>query len=108
MTDKYLKVKSDQRGQSFAIGDCADIENFPLPTTAQVFEYGSFQLFVDYGSFYKVAERQGRYISRQLNDEAYGKSVQPFRFKSMGMLAYIGNYEALSDLPEFKLSGIVS
>ena len=29
----------------------------------------------------------------------------PFKFRSAGMLAYIGKYEGLSDLPDFKIKG---
>lgn len=57
----------------------------------------------------QVAERQGRYIATCLNEIAkVGSPSKPFTFKSMGMLAYIGGYKALSDLPEFKLKGITS
>uniref|UniRef100_A0A914CCN1 FAD/NAD(P)-binding domain-containing protein n=1 Tax=Acrobeloides nanus TaxID=290746 RepID=A0A914CCN1_9BILA len=61
----------------------------------------------------KVAERQGRYIAKSLNEIAnngyvYLTPSKPFIFKSRGMLAYIGENKALSDLPEFKLKGISS
>ena len=36
VTDDYLRVKSDPSGHAFAIGDCADIDSYPLPCTAQV------------------------------------------------------------------------
>ena len=52
-----------------------------------------------------MAERQGRYVAELLNSKKPSESQKAFSFKSMGMLAYIGGYEALSDLPEFKLKG---
>ena len=49
-----------------------------------------------------MAEKQGGYVVKELCDP----SDEPFKFTSAGMLAYIGSYEGLSDLPEFKLQGI--
>ncbi|KAK7488255.1 hypothetical protein BaRGS_00020562 [Batillaria attramentaria] len=82
VTDGYLRVKSDPGGNAFALGDCADIENYSLPCTAQ------------------VAERQGRYLANFLNK---GCPIQ-----DMGMLAYIGRYEALTDTPMARLHGVPS
>jgi len=92
LVDQYLRVVSDESRNSFAIGDCAIVVDQPLPATAQ------------------VAERQGRYVAQELNLEAAsGKKIEkPFKHQSMGMLAYIGGYKALSDLPDFKLKGAVS
>ncbi|KAL8619151.1 hypothetical protein ACOMHN_019423 [Nucella lapillus] len=89
VTDSHLRVKSDDGGSAFAIGDCADIEGYPLPCTAQ------------------VAERQGRFLAGFLNKDCRA-DVDPFRFKSMGMLAYIGRYEALTDTPRARLHGFHS
>lgn len=86
LTDRHLRVLGDPSGNSFAIGDCADIKDYSLPCTAQ------------------VAERQGRYLANQLN----GQMIEPFKFMSSGMLTYIGHYEALSDLPQAKLQGFPS
>jgi hypothetical protein len=36
ITDKYLHVLGDDKKSVFAIGDCADIQDMPLPCTAQV------------------------------------------------------------------------
>lgn len=56
-----------------------------------------------------MAERKGRYLANALNEvAAKGFASKPFEFKSMGMLAYIGGYQALSDLPDFKLKGLTS
>ncbi|KAI1703595.1 pyridine nucleotide-disulfide oxidoreductase domain-containing protein [Ditylenchus destructor] len=90
LVDRNLNVLSDPTNDSYALGDCSEIIDMPLPATAQ------------------VAERQGRYLANRLNKLALNQPVQPFTFQSMGMLAYIGDYEALSDLKEFKLKGIFS
>ncbi|KAK3576591.1 hypothetical protein CHS0354_011268 [Potamilus streckersoni] len=87
LTDRHLRILGDPSGNSYALGDCADIQDMPLPCTAQ------------------VAERQGRYLAEQLNGKGDG---EPFKFTSMGMLAYIGQYQGLSDLPDFKLQGFPS
>ncbi|RLO02889.1 hypothetical protein DYB28_013570, partial [Aphanomyces astaci] len=59
----------------FAIGDCADIENYPLPATAQ------------------KAQGQALYLLELL--QRTKPSVEPYRFESMGMMAYLGSYEGL-------------
>ncbi|XP_041347416.1 internal alternative NAD(P)H-ubiquinone oxidoreductase A1, mitochondrial-like [Gigantopelta aegis] len=93
-TDSYLRVKTsgdttDVIPDVFAIGDCADIENQPLPTTAQ------------------VAEREGRYVAKFLNSNC-SSDTKPFKFVSSGMMTYIGGYQALADTPEIKLQGFPS
>ncbi|BFZ18507.1 hypothetical protein BsWGS_21547 [Bradybaena similaris] len=90
LTDRFLRVKNETTGNVFAIGDCADIEDMPLPCTAQ------------------VAEREGRYLSRFLNSGCDEKKVGPFTFESLGMLAYIGRYEGVSDTPQLKFTGVPS
>ncbi|XP_052073296.1 uncharacterized protein LOC127711334 isoform X1 [Mytilus californianus] len=88
LTDKYLHVLGDDSKSVFAIGDCADIQDMPLPCTAQ------------------VAEREGRYLAKMLN---HGKEfAEPFEFQSMGMLAYIGKYQALTDVKQIKMQGFTS
>ena len=52
-----------------------------------------------------MAQQQGEYLARALDRRAVGKPVPPFRFKSSGMLAYIGGGQALADLPQVKWSG---
>ena len=90
LTDHYLRVKGHDDGTLFAIGDCADIEDYSLPGTAQ------------------VAERQGRYFTKLLSSNAPIENAKPYSFSSMGMLAYIGGYTALTDLPKAKLQGFPS
>ena len=50
-----------------------------------------------------MAERQGRYLTNQLNRGS--QPLQEFKFNSMGMLAYIGKYQAITDVPHVKMQG---
>ncbi|KAK9458307.1 pyridine nucleotide-disulfide oxidoreductase-domain-containing protein [Dipodascopsis uninucleata] len=66
----------------YAIGDCAQIEKYLLPATAQ------------------VANQKAIYLSKKLNSEARGnikKSKLPFTFENHGIMAYIGGWEAVVD-----------
>lgn len=54
---------------------------------------------------FKVAERQGHYISKFLNSGCDENKTGSFTFESMGMLAYIGRYEGISDTPQLKFTG---
>ncbi len=85
LTDEYFRVKGYEN--IYAIGDCTAIESNPLPATSQ------------------VAQQQGKYLARALNRLARGKPVEPFRYKHLGMLAYIGGRRALADLNEVKGRG---
>jgi NADH:ubiquinone reductase (non-electrogenic) len=71
----------------FAIGDCAVVVDNPLPATAQ------------------VAQQQGKYLGRALGLRARGRVPEPFSYKHLGMLAYIGGNRALADLDTFKGRG---
>jgi len=82
LVDEHLTVKGME--QVYALGDCALVESRPLPATAQ------------------VAQQQGRYLARQWRKRG---RIKPFRFRSMGMLAYIGNDQALVDTGHVKGSG---
>ena len=92
--NNYLKVPAISQGNVFAIGDCSFIEPVSLPCTAQ------------------VAEREGRYLAKSLSLYADGNddAVKPFTWTKLGMLAYIGDYNALADLPfkGGKLTGFTS
>ena len=46
MTDKRLQILGDPSGNSYAIGDCADIENYALPCTAQVRSEHTYNTYV--------------------------------------------------------------
>ena len=86
VVDQWLKAVSVPEKNVYAIGDCASVADNPMPCTAQ------------------VAERQGRYLGKTLAVD----QPKPFQFQSQGMLAYIGEYKALSDLPVGKVKGFTS
>ena len=83
VTDNFFRVKSHQN--IFAIGDCAGIENKNLPATAQ------------------VAQQQGVYLAKYFNEGM--KQTDEFEFKSLGMLAYVGDNKALADTSQYKGTG---
>jgi len=65
----------------FAIGDCAAIVGHHLPQTAQ------------------VAKQQAAYLAKFLN-EGSPDNAKPFKFKSLGTMAYLGGHTAImSSLP---------
>mmetsp|Transcript_12521 Transcript_12521/g.22103 ORF Transcript_12521/g.22103 Transcript_12521/m.22103 type:complete len:459 (-) Transcript_12521:89-1465(-) len=74
LVDENLKVKGEQ--DIFALGDCATIEDYWLPQTAQ------------------VANQQAIYLAKNLSQDA-GKEVKPFEFHSKGMMAYVGGFNAV-------------
>ncbi|KER10097.1 MAG: hypothetical protein HY22_07445 [[Candidatus Thermochlorobacteriaceae] bacterium GBChlB] len=90
VTDGYLRVKNEL--DIFALGDCATIENYTQPATAQ------------------VAQQAGAYLATQLNAMAKRGSPEPvgekFKRINFGMLAYVGDNRALAELPQAKSSGI--
>ena len=86
--DEYFRVKG--QADVYAAGDCAVIRGQDYPATGQ------------------VALQEGRYIARHLNRMAKGKPVEPFHYKNLGMLAYIGGNRALADLPNVKASGYLT
>ncbi len=83
--DEFLRLPG--RPGVYALGDCAAVGEPALPATAQ------------------VAQQQGEYLARSLARERAGQPVRPFRFRSAGMLAYVGGGRALADLPHVKWSG---
>lgn len=85
LVDGYFRVKGFE--EIYALGDCAVVEGGPLPATSQ------------------VAQQQGKYLAGALNRIATGREPAPFRYRHLGMLAYIGDSRALADLDSFKGSG---
>jgi NADH:ubiquinone reductase (non-electrogenic) len=85
LVDASLRLPG--REDVYAVGDCAAVEEPPLPATAQ------------------VAQQQGKYLAKALERRRQGRPVEPFRFRAQGMLAYIGGGQALADLPQVKWSG---
>jgi len=86
--DRCLKVKNTSN--IFALGDCSEIPDEPYPATAQ------------------TAQRQGKYLGKSLNKIVKGRQVKPFRYKDLGMLAYIGSHKALANTRQYKGSGFAA
>ena len=86
--DHYLKVNGTDN--IYALGDCTEIPNEPFPVTAQ------------------TAQRQGKYLGKSLNKLAQGKEIKPFKYKDLGMLAYIGSHKALANTTQYKGSGFAT
>jgi NADH:ubiquinone reductase (non-electrogenic) len=78
VTDDKFQVLGTE--DLYAIGDCANMQDNPLPATAQ------------------VAQQQGDHLAKNLNNLARNKDSKPFEYKHMGMMAYIGDQKALADL----------
>ncbi len=83
LTDDRLRVPGHP--EIYALGDCATVAGASLPQTAQ------------------LAMQAGKYLAVSLNRIADGKEPEAFRFKNLGMLAYIGDNKALADIPQVKL-----
>ncbi|MBZ0204207.1 MAG: FAD-dependent oxidoreductase [Ignavibacteria bacterium] len=86
--DHFLRVIGQEN--IFALGDCAEIPDEPFPVTAQ------------------TAQRQGKYIGKSLNKISKGSPLKPFKYKDLGMLAYIGSNKALANTNQYKGSGFVT
>ncbi len=88
VTDDTFAV--DAAKSIYAIGDCATRAGDELPATAQ------------------VAQQEGEYLARQLNRLAKGKPGKAFKYRHMGMLAYIGDRRALADTGYLKGHGFLT
>jgi len=90
ITNSFFKVIAGNRFHDnvYAMGDCAAIDGYELPATAQ------------------VAEQLGLFMAKYMNNEM--SLIHPFKFKNFGMLAYIGDNKALADTPQIKGSGFLT
>ncbi|KAI8367170.1 FAD/NAD(P)-binding domain-containing protein [Choanephora cucurbitarum] len=89
LTDGHLRVINQTTKEPipnvYALGDCATIQDYELPATAQ------------------VANQKAIYLVKALNRMAKLQNVSDeFKFKNNGMMAYIGSYEALVDMSAVK------
>lgn len=89
-TDERLRIAAVEDSSVYALGDCADIIGNPLPCTGQ------------------VAEKQGRYLAKLLAHRGPMEDVPPYVYKGFGMLAYLGDYQALTETPALKTQGFSS
>lgn len=88
LVDPFFRVLDTDN--VFALGDCANREDCELPATAQ------------------VAMQEGKYLASLLNHIGTGRTmatIKPFKYRHLGMLAYIGRHEAVADLPQAKSKG---
>lgn len=88
LTDACFRVGGTQ--DVYALGDCGTVEGAGFPATAQ------------------VAQQQGKYLARALRLRARGGEPEPFRYRNLGMLAYVGGSRALADLQGYKGRGWTS
>ncbi|MEO8168318.1 MAG: FAD-dependent oxidoreductase, partial [bacterium] len=88
LIDNFFRVKGET--DVYAMGDCSLIEDTPLPATSQ------------------VAQQQGKYLAKALTQRARKKEPEPFHYKHLGMLAYVGDNKALADLNAVKGRGWVT
>jgi NADH dehydrogenase len=93
-----LKTNPDMRVRDstnlWAVGDCSLVPNAydgqPCPATAQ------------------FAVQQARQLAENLKRSSQGAAAKPFYFRPRGMLASIGNRNAVAVIYGFKLSGFVA
>ncbi len=83
LTDEFLRIP--EHPEVYAAGDCATIVGHSMPQTAQ------------------LAMQEGKYLARALNRRASERTVKPFRFNDLGMLAYVGDSKALADVPRRRI-----
>jgi NADH:ubiquinone reductase (non-electrogenic) len=88
LTDPLFAV--DEAKRIYAIGDCATRAGDALPATAQ------------------VAQQEGEFLAKHLNRIARGKPAKEFKYRHMGMLAYIGDRRALADTKYIKGKGFTT
>ncbi len=88
ITDPFFAV--DESNRVFAIGDCSTRAGDQLPATAQ------------------VAQQEGEYLGKQLNRLARKKKPHEFKYRHMGMLAYVGDRRALVDSQYIKGHGFAT
>jgi NADH:ubiquinone reductase (non-electrogenic) len=88
VVDDFLRIGGVS--DVFALGDCAAFNEHPLPATAQ------------------VAQQQGAYLAKQLKAKQLGKKTRAFSPRTLGMLTYLGDNQALADLPFAKWRGFLA
>ncbi|EGC35739.1 hypothetical protein DICPUDRAFT_97816 [Dictyostelium purpureum] len=90
LVDKHLRVKNFNN--IYCFGDCSIVEGENYPLTAQ------------------VASQEGVYLAKEFNNKEreHPRQPQEFKFKFMGLLAYIGNKNSLFQTPLFDLSGFIA
>eukprot|EP01063_Lacrimia_lanifica_P037607 TRINITY_DN7776_c0_g2_i2.p1 TRINITY_DN7776_c0_g2~~TRINITY_DN7776_c0_g2_i2.p1 ORF type:complete len:480 (+),score=178.29 TRINITY_DN7776_c0_g2_i2:54-1493(+) len=90
LTDETLKVKGED--SIYAFGDCAVMEDRPLPPIAQ------------------AAAQEGAYLSKVFNSTMLGPQsakypVAPFVYNSFGSMAMLGGWRAVADFSHVGSTG---
>lgn len=96
VTNDRLRLNLHPKGQNkesgrailkdvFALGDCATIEGTALPATAQ------------------VANQKARWLAKRLNKKDLDNTA--FTYKDLGVMAYIGNWNAIMQSSGGEVSG---
>ncbi|KAI9016018.1 FAD/NAD-P-binding domain-containing protein [Hyaloraphidium curvatum] len=85
VTDDFCRARAaqdgpDPAGSIYAIGDCATVEGFPLPQTAQ------------------VASQKAVWLSKHLNSLGRGDAGKPFSYGHRGSMVYLGSWSSIVDL----------
>lgn len=87
----FLRIDNECRvvdqSHIFAIGDTARMEDSEYPATAQ------------------LAQQQGKYLGKAMARRLKNKPVTPFHFHNLGMMAYLGDHQAMADLPKGAVTG---
>ncbi|KAJ9089596.1 hypothetical protein DSO57_1011434 [Entomophthora muscae] len=86
VTDDRLRLLSAASGQVidenvYGLGDCASIRDNAIACTAQ------------------AAEQQARYLVKVLN-KGMSENTPPFQFHNRGVMAYLGNWNAIVELKD--------
>lgn len=108
--DKRLRVLVERDGEKvpsddvFALGDCAAVEGMKLPATAQVASQEAKWLA-------KALNTAGKeQVTKRLTQGEKGwpidiSEVKEFKFKSMGIMAYLGSWKAITQTEKKDFTG---
>lgn len=108
--DNYLRVQAQPSdGKTpplpmpgvFAIGDCAVVEGKHLPATAQVASQEALWLAKTLNKRGKMKESGARVV----NDLVEVNGQKPFVFRSMGIMAYVGSWTAITQTGKVDVKG---
>ncbi|KAJ1456936.1 pyridine nucleotide-disulfide oxidoreductase-domain-containing protein [Pelagophyceae sp. CCMP2097] len=112
--DRWLRVVGAPAGEVFSLGDCAADASRPLPATAQVAsQQGEFlaRLLLRYDvAAASPARPADAAVEASWAESAYCKKengavvARPFQFLNLGILAYVGQSEALAQIGDSGIS----
>ncbi|TGZ80419.1 FAD/NAD(P)-binding domain-containing protein, partial [Ascodesmis nigricans] len=86
VVDKHGSLVSQD--SVFALGDCAAVKGTQLPATAQ------------------VASQAAKWLAKSLNAAGKAQEMErEFKFKSMGIMAYLGGWRAITQMESADITG---